>query len=122
MSNLRKVLLGFLVLLFVASGIGHFIIPTVYQQIMPPYLPYQIPLIYFSGVCELLFGIGLVFPQTRSKAAWLIIAMLAAVYPANIQMFIKFNQEHNPYLWFAILRLPLQIVLIWMVWLFTKKR
>lgn len=102
------------------AGILHFIRPKVYLKIMPTYLPFPLELVYLSGFFEFLFGFMILFPATRSLGAWLLIVLLIAVFPANIQMATTFYQKNNPYLWLAILRLPLQFVLIWWAWLYTK--
>ncbi len=108
--------------LYIAAGINHFVKPAFYEKIMPSYLPNHAFLIFFSGVLEILFGV-LLFPQsTRPYAAWLIIALLVLIFPANIQMMIDFWKNKNPYLWVAILRLPLQFVLIWWAWIYTKNK
>jgi uncharacterized membrane protein len=53
-------------------------------------------------------------------AAWLIITMLIAIFPANIQMAVDWYRKGSPYLWIAVMRLPLQLVLIWWAWIYTK--
>lgn len=87
---------------------------------MPPWLPLHDELIFISGICEILFALLLLFPLTRQIAAWCIIALLVAVFPANIQMMLNYRQENNPLLWLAVLRLPLQILLIGWAYIFTK--
>ena len=105
---------------FILAGILHFIHPKVYLSIMPDYLPFPIQLIYISGVFEILSGSLLLFPATRIFGAWLTIFTLVVVFPANIQMAVTFYQKSNPYLWIALLRLPLQFALIWWAWIYTK--
>ena len=78
-------------------------------------------LIYASGILETLFGILLIPLTTRRIAAWGIILLLIAVFPANINMMLSYLREENTNLWITILRLPLQIVLIWWAYTFTKK-
>ena len=90
------------------------------MSIMPPYLPYHIELVYISGACEIIIGALLIPESTRRIAAWLLIALLIAVFPANIQMTINYANEHNPQLWISILRLPIQFLLIWWAWKYTK--
>jgi len=107
-------------LIYMTAGTLHFIRPKVFVKIVPSYLSFPLELVYISGFCELLFGLLLLFTATRSISAWLIIALLIAVFPANIQMATDFYKKGNPYLWLAILRLPLQFVLIWWAWLYTK--
>ena len=108
-------------ILYVAAGIYHFVNPKMYQRIMPTYLPWHMPLIYVSGVLEIAFGLLLIPEGTRPMAAWLVIALLVAVFPANIQMTVNFWQRHKPALWIALLRLPLQLGLIYWAWIYTKK-
>ncbi len=118
---MKIALLYFMSLIYVAAGIYHFVNPKLYMKIMPPYFPWHLQLIYISGVIEIVLGILLIPESTRPIAAWLIIAMLIAIFPANIQMAINFWQKNSPSLWMAIARLPLQGVLIWMAWLYTRK-
>ena len=107
-------------LFYVVAGVLHFMRPGVYLKIMPTWVPYPLELVYASGVCEVLFGALLLFPATRPLGAWLIILLLAAIFPANIQMAITYYQKYDSYLWLAILRLPLQFLLIWWAWLYTN--
>ena len=118
---MKLILLYIMAALYVAAGIYHFVNPKMYQRIMPSYLPWHIPLIYISGVCEIVFALLLIPESTRPIAAWLVIALLIAVFPANIQMAVSFWQKQRPTLWIALVRLPLQLVLIWWVWIYTKK-
>lgn len=106
--------------LYILAGINHFISANQYVAIMPPWLPWHYALVHISGVLESLFGFLLLFSLTRRLAAWLIIFLLIAVFPANIQMAINYYKAGNPYLWLAILRLPLQPVLMYWAYLFTK--
>ena len=89
---------------------------------MPAYIPYPYAMVYLSGIIEALLGILLLFKTSRRFAAWGIIALLVFVFPANIQMVINYIHENNPNLWIAILRLPLQIPLIYWAWTFTRER
>ena len=106
---------------YIFAGINHFIHPFFYKKIMPPYIPWHMQLIYASGILETLFGILLIPLRTRRLAAWGIILLLIAVFPANINMMLSYLREENTNLWITILRLPLQIVLIWWAYTFTKK-
>ncbi len=105
---------------YVGAGINHFWHPESYLRLMPPWLPWHNALVMISGVFEICFGLALIFSATRKRAAWGIILLLIAVFPANIQMAINYYNEANPNLWIAIVRLPLQIVLIWWAYTFTK--
>ncbi len=117
---MKKLLLYTMAVLYVAAGINHFWHPALYVSIMPPYLPWPATLVAVSGVFEVLLGLLLLPRSTRRLAAIGIIFLLIAVFPANVQMAINYAQQHNPYLWIAIVRLPLQVVLIWLAWLYAK--
>lgn len=109
-----------LAVLFVAAGILHFTRTKFYAQMVPPYLPLPLVLIYVSGVFEIMGGIGLLIPRCRRIAGYGLIALLIAVFPANIQMLLKNLQKEGLSLfsWMLIARLPLQFVLILLVnWL-----
>lgn len=105
---------------YVIAGANHLMNPLFYKKIMPPWLPGHYFIIYFTGVCEIVFGLLLIPQRTRKPAAWCIIALLVAVFPANIQIMLNYRQQQSPYLWVAILRLPLQLLLIWWAYLFAK--
>ncbi len=91
-----------------------------YVKIIPPWLPNPVMLNYMSGACEIIFALMLIPETTRPVAAWLIIALLVAVFPANIQMSIIFRKRKNPYFWVTVIRLPLQLLLIWWAWQYTR--
>ena len=79
----------FLGVAFTWVGIQHFTDPEPFVGIMPPYLPWHLELVYLSGVFEILGGIGLLVPATRRFSAWGLLALLVAVYPANIHMLVN---------------------------------
>ena len=109
-----------MVTFYVVAGVYHFINPNFYKKIMPPWLPRHYFFIYFTGVCEIVFGLLLIPKQTRKAAAWCIIALLVAVFPANIQMMLNLWHQQSPHLWLAILRLPLQLLLIAWAYMFAR--
>jgi uncharacterized membrane protein len=102
--------------LFIAAGILHFVHPEFYLKIMPPYLPYHLELVYVSGVFESLLGALLLINPVTRLAAWGLILLLIAVFPANIYLYQ--HQEIAPgHPVLHLLRLPLQAVLIlWAYW------
>lgn len=113
MKRFAKYLLA---LVLVVAGTLHFIRPDFYLKIMPPYMPWHLELVYLSGVIEVVLGLLLPVPRFSRWAAWGIIALLIAVFPANIYLYQ--HQEivpGSPLLHF--LRLPLQAALIlWAYW------
>ncbi|WP_287129428.1 DoxX family protein [Candidatus Cyanaurora vandensis] len=115
---LRWVLAAFMV----TAGVLHFVTPEPFVRIVPALLPYPLALVYISGFFEVLGGVGLLIPLVSRAAAWGLIALFVAVFPANINMAV--NQitlegiPNDPLLYW--LRLPLQGVLIAWAWWFTR--
>jgi len=116
MSRTKTASKYLLAIFMVGAGAMHFIKPDFYVQIMPPYLPLHRELVYLSGVCESLLGLLLFVPRLSRLAAWGIIALLIAVFPANIYVY------QNPEVLTAppilhVLRLPLQgVFILWAYW------
>lgn len=106
--------------IYIAAGVNHFWHPAMYLRIMPPWLPWPQPLVLLSGVLEILFGAMLFLSQTRTVGAWGLMLLLIAVFPANVQTALNYDREANPHLWLSIARLPLQPLLIWWAWQYTK--
>jgi uncharacterized membrane protein len=105
--------------LFIAAGILHFTKTEFYLKIMPPYIPWHLAMVRISGVCEALGGIGLLIPATRRLAAWGLVALLIAVFPANLYMATNPVEAGAAGLSAAIRwgRLPIQLILIiWVLW------
>lgn len=111
--------------LYVAAGVMHFVNPWFFVQIMPPYLPWHWELVYLSGAIEIALGLLLLVPATRRLAAWGVIFLLIAVFPANLHMAMANVQFDPPPTmgqpspmanW---IRLPMQLVLILWAWWYT---
>jgi uncharacterized membrane protein len=101
---------------FIGAGLWHFAHTDFYMKIMPPYLPWHLALVYVSGVFEIALGEMLLFRRTQWLAAWGLILLLIAVFPANIYAYQHQEIIPAPPL-FHLLRLPLQAVLIlWAYW------
>jgi uncharacterized membrane protein len=117
-----KLSLGAMALFYLAAGINHFVHPNMYVSIMPRFLPKSSlgPLVAISGIFEAVLGLMLIAPATRNLAAWGIITLLVVIFPANIQMAIDFTRRHNAFAWLTWLRLPVQGLLIWWAYKFTK--
>jgi uncharacterized membrane protein len=109
---------------YIGAGAAHFLRPELYLQIMPPYLPWHVPLVMISGFFEILGGIGLLVPQVRRPAAWGLVALLIAVFPANIYMATNPIETGMDSMSAVIRwgRLPLQVVLVWWLLWCTRTR
>jgi uncharacterized membrane protein len=118
----KEVLRSILALCMLIVGASHFLIPEPFVKIVPAALPYPLALVYISGFFELLGGVGLLIPSVSRAAAWGLIVLFIAVYPANINMAV--NQidldgiPNSP--WFQAIRLPFQFVLIAWAWWYTR--
>ena len=97
---------------YVGVGIKHFTNPMWFIKIVPPILPYKLSLVYISGFFEILFGILILFPTTRYIAAWGLIFLLIAVFPANIYLAITNGAALNTTPLVAWGRLPFQFIFI----------
>lgn len=114
--SIACILLAFLM---VAAGVMHFVAPRAYARIVPRWLPAPGALVAVSGVCEILGGLGLLVAPTRPWAAWGLIALFIAVFPANVNMAVNrigFGRKPVP-AWLLWARLPLQAALIF--WAYT---
>ncbi|NRB36874.1 MAG: DoxX family protein [Pseudomonadales bacterium] len=103
-------------LFFLIGGISHFVVADFFILAMPDYLAYHKELVIISGVFEILGAIGILIPQTRLLAGYGLIALIVAVYPANINMALhpeKFKELSELFLY---IRLPFQFLFIWFVW------
>lgn len=111
-------------IIFVVAGTLHFLRPRFYLAMMPPWLPAAAALVLVSGVFEILGGIGVLLPATRVAAGWGLIALLVAVFPANVQMLLNARAAHASASVMALLvaRLPLQAVLVYWVFRATIQR
>jgi uncharacterized membrane protein len=119
----KEILRGVLAVSIIIVGITHFTHPDQYARIVPPQLPAPVALVYISGVFEILFGIGLTIPFVSVAAAWGLIALFIAVFPANINQAINSipidGIPHHPLLYW--IRLPFQAVLIAWAWWYTRR-
>ena len=113
MKTVSKYLLA---LFMLGAGAMHFVNPDFYTSIMPPYLSWHLELVYLSGIIEIGLGVALAIPRSSRLAAWGIIGLLIAVFPANIHVFM--HQELLPAPdWLHLFRLPLQFLFIlWAYW------
>jgi uncharacterized membrane protein len=107
----RRLPLG---LFFVAAGVMHFVKPRAYEAIVPDALPAHREIVAVSGVAEIAGGLAVLPAQSARWGGWWLIALLLAVFPANVNMAVnaeRFRAIPEALLW---LRLPLQALLV--VW------
>jgi uncharacterized membrane protein len=122
LTSLQKIFLALAAIFFAFAGTLHFLRPAMYMKIMPPYVPWHLAIVYASGAAEILGGLGLLLPRLRRSAALGLVALLIAVFPANIYMATNPVEAGAGALPPAALwgRLLLQPIFIWWVWWCTK--
>jgi uncharacterized membrane protein len=111
-----------LALFFLGAGIMHFVKPAAYEATVPDPLPGHREIVYVSGVAEIAGALALLDRRTAPWAGWWLIALLIAVFPANVNMAVnaqRFRAVPEALLW---VRLPIQAVLIAWVSRVTLRR
>ena len=116
MTTIKTISKFVLAIFLIGAGISHFVNPAFFLKIMPPYLPLHKELVLVSGIFEVLLGVLLLVPPYSRWAAWGIVALLIAVFPANLYVFQ--HQELIPASPLVhLLRLPLQgVFIVWAYW------
>ena len=114
-----------LALFFILAGLNHFIAPSIYLALVPTYLPWPGLLVALSGSAEIIGGLGVLPAATRVWAGWGLIALLLAVFPANVQAISSgmIIGGHAVPTWLLWARLPFQGLLIaWVYWVCVRTR
>ena len=101
---------------FVGAGANHFLNPEPYLSMMPSYLPWPAGLVQVSGAAEIIGGVGLLFPAVQVLAAWGLVALLVAVFPANWNVAVHGWPGVGLPRWSLWARLPFQLVFIWWIY------
>jgi len=119
---MKTALRWLLTVVMVAAGVNHFLVPEAYAATIPAWLPAPRALVAVSGVAEIAGGLGLIPAATRRAAAWGLIALFAAVFPANVNMAIHHLPlgGHAVPAWTLWARLPLQAVLVAWAWWYAR--
>ncbi len=113
----RRLLSGF----FIGAGVNHFVMPRPYEQIVPRGLQREAKrLVLISGVAEVAGGLGVLLPWTRRLSGLGLIALLAAVFPANVEMARAPERFRRIPRWVLYARLPVQPLL--MLWVYQASR
>ncbi len=115
MHVVKSALLVLMAVFYVVAGVAHFTRRDFYVALVPPPLPWPVGIVIVSGVIEIGLGIALLVPQWRVAAAWGIIALLVAVFPANIYAAVAGIKGAGGYG-----RLPVQAVFIVWAWWYTR--
>jgi uncharacterized membrane protein len=112
---------GLLAAVLIGAGINHFVIPKTYRRIVPPGMGDPKTLVMLSGVAEVMGGVGVLLPRTRPLAGLGLIALLAAVFPANLYMAREPERFRRIPRLALYARLPLQPLMMWWAWRATRR-
>jgi uncharacterized membrane protein len=111
-------------ILFVFTGVGHFIETQAMAQMLPAFVPFRVPLVYLTGILEFAIAAGFFFPATRRLAGWVAAAVLVLFFPANI--YAAFAQvPMGGHAWgpvYLLIRAPLQAAIVLWVWWFVLRQ
>ncbi len=116
----KKVTLGIVFMWFFGGGVGHFVDSAFFVNIMPPYLPYHLEIVYISGVFEILGALGVLLYATRQWAGNGLFLLTLAVTPANIHMWMHPDLYPEVPEAFLSVRLVVQVVLLIGIWWSTR--
>lgn len=112
-----------IVFAFAFFGIGHFAQTDAMIEMVPPFVPFARPLVLATGLLEFAIALGILVPASRRLVGLTAIAVLIAIFPANI--YAAANQTGmGGHVWgpvYLLVRAPLQALLIWWVWYFTVR-
>jgi len=127
LTGLKRPLLFVMGPMYVLPGVMHFVAPDAYERVVPPSFPRPRELVYLSGIAEIALGAGVLHPKTREASAWGLVALLVAVFPANVYMAREdMPAELAPEALEDVaraggwLRLPFQAVLMLWAWWYTR--
>jgi len=121
-SGAKRALLWLMGTLYIVAGVLHFVATDAYLPLMPPWLPAHRALILLSGAAEVVLGALVLVPATRRLAAWGIVLLLIAVFPANLHVALHdvplFGATEGLGVWNWV-RLPVQLLLMLWAWWYT---
>jgi len=119
----RRLLAAF----FTFMGTLHFVIPRSFEAIVPPSIAERKrEAVLVSGVAEIVGALAVLHPRTRRLSRWWLLALLLAVFPANVHMAVNPEQIRGLDLnkvprWTLWARLPLQPLAMLWVWRATRR-
>jgi len=111
-------------LVFVFTGLGHFVRTSAMAQMLPNGVPMRVPLVRASGVFELLAAGAILVPRASRLTGVLLCIFLLVILPSNIYAAFKRVDfgGHGAGPVYLLVRVPLQLFLIGWIWWFTVRR
>jgi uncharacterized membrane protein len=118
---MKKFAIGALGLVFFVVGIGHFVASETLVEMIPASWPAREAAVIITGAVEMLLAIGLLIPRLRSIAAMGILTLLVIYFPIHVIDLMREQPVIGPK-WVAIVRLPIQGVMIYLAWILVKDK
>lgn len=106
--------IGFFALLFLGSGILHFVQPDFFEALMPPSWPRRV-FNYLSGIAEIILAVGFLWRKTRKVSGYLLCGMLLVFWGLHGLHLLQPPNPELPY-YVYVIRFVLQPVLLVLVW------
>ena len=119
MRNIKSILTFLLGIFIVLGGVGHFVTPAIYIGFIPDFLP-QTFILYASGIVEIFIGICVFIPHLRSTGTMGILVLMLVFLPLHVADIFKEHPAIGSHQ-LALIRLPLQCILIAWAWFIHKK-
>lgn len=121
--DLRPAAAAGLGLLFLFTASGHYFQADAMAQMLPPWVPARVDLVYATGVIEIAIALALFFRRSRMAGAWAAAAALVAFFPANIYAALQ-HVQMGGHAWgpaYLLVRAPVQIFILWWIWVMVLK-
>jgi uncharacterized membrane protein len=112
-----------LVMVFLFTASGHFLSTQAMAEMLPPFVPARVPLVYLTGLLEMALALGLALPAARRLAGLAAIAVLVLFFPVNVYAALA-QVEVGGHAWgpvYLLIRAPLQALLIAWTWWFAVR-
>ena len=113
-----------LALLFMFTGVGHFIKTDGMIAMIPDFIPGRAFLVIATGILELVLAIALVLPQTRRKAGIAVMVLLVLFLPVNVSAALR-EVPMGGHAWgpvYLLIRVPLQLLILYWAYRFAVRK
>jgi uncharacterized membrane protein len=119
-SNAQRLGLIFVFCWFFFGGLSHFLYDDAFLRIVPHFVSAPESTVAVIGILEMIGAIGVLLAPTRRLAGLCLFVLTLLVTPANLHMWVHFDQypDYSPTL--LALRLLLQILLLALILFSTQ--
>jgi len=107
--------------MFMFTGLGHFTSTAAIAALIPPTVPWPVPIVYVTGLLEIILGLAVTVPKRQAMAGRALISLLLAFIPINVYGAI-YHVPSGGHEWgtaYLLVRIPLQLIIVAWVYRFT---